>query len=318
MRHLLISIALFGACLMLFSACANRRVQPPIERDLTLIVPDTFVLPDIPASLTNPADRANYLVMNYWNRFDFDNENLIERPEITEQAFVNYIHILGYVSEQLAKKSIAHTLRKAQTNRNMYLHFVSLFEKYLYDVTSPFRNDPLYVFVLQQVIGARFLTEDEKSIYRFQLNMALRNRVGSRAANFTYTLASGESGTLHALRSEYTLLIFSDPSCATCSAILEQLNRCAGINAAFARNVPSRTMLTVLTIYPHSGRDAWLAYVPTMPERWIHGHNQDLEIVRRRLYNIRTFPTIYLLDRNKRVILQGASVEEVGVFFSHQ
>jgi hypothetical protein len=316
MKRFFIAITIFGACMIVFSACANRRAQPPLVRDVSIIVPDTFVMLDIPTSLTNPADRAEYLVMNYWNRFDFANESLIERPEITEQAFVNYIHILSYVADNLAKKSITHTLRKAQESRKMYIHFVSLFEKYLYSVTSPFRNHSLYVHVLQEVTRSRFLTEAEKSPFRIQLDMALRNRVGSRAANFSFTLPSGERGTLRGLRSQYTLLVFFDPACTISSAVIERLNNCDSINAALARNVPLRTMLTILTIYPHSDRDKWLAHVPTMPERWLHGHNENLEIVQRQLYNIRTSPTIYLLDRNKRVILKDATVEEVEAFFS--
>jgi hypothetical protein len=317
MNRFLVTITFLGALMMVFSAySSSRKAQSPTLGAVSAVVPDTFVLPEIPASLTTPAERAEYLVINYWNRFDFTNEALIERPEITEQAFVDYINILNFVSQEIAKKSLSNTLRKAQENRQMYLHFVSLFEKYFYGIDSPFRNEPFYIFVLREVLASCFLSEIEKLPFQFQLEMALKNNVGSRAANFNYTLASGEIGNLHALQSEYTLLIFSDPACDVCAAIIRQLDGCERINATLAMNVPERAMLTVLTIYPHGNRDEWLAHLPSKPTNWIHGHDNGQEIARGRLYNIRAFPTIYLLDRDKNVILQNTTPEEVESFFS--
>jgi hypothetical protein len=317
MKHFFITIFFLCVFMIIAPACSSsRKAQQSIPRDMGIIVPDTFVLPEMPELLTNPAERAEFLVMNYWRRFDFANEKLIDRPEITEQAFVDYINILGYVPEDLAKKSISHTLNKARVSKKMYTHFVSLFEKYYYDIESPFHNESLYVHILQEILRSRTLSEAEKSPYRFQLEMAQKNSVGSRTADFHYTSATGETNTLYALRSEYTLLIFSDPVCTTCAAAIEQLNNCEKVNAALARNSSTRTLLTILTIYPNNNIDEWRANISTKPANWTHAFNPNMEIARRRLYDIRTFPTIYLLDRDKRVILKNASVEAVEAFFS--
>ena len=42
-----------------------------------------FRLPDVPAALTEPAERADYLALHYWDRFDFADTTLVRRPEIT-------------------------------------------------------------------------------------------------------------------------------------------------------------------------------------------------------------------------------------------
>ena len=36
---------------------------------------------------------------------------------------------------------------------------------------------------------------------------------------------------------------------------------------------------------------------------WIHGYDKGMEIMRKRLYDIKAFPTLYLLDSDKNVIL---------------
>lgn len=55
-----------------------------------------FRLPDVPAALTEPAERADYLALHYWDRFDFADTTLVRRPEITEQAFADFVCILPY------------------------------------------------------------------------------------------------------------------------------------------------------------------------------------------------------------------------------
>jgi len=100
------------------------------------------------------------------------------------------------------------------------------------------------------LVKSPLLSEEEVSRYAFQLEMALKNLVGQKANDFHYTLASGQSFSLYDLKSEYTLLIFANPGCPTCESVIAQLNNSKPLNDALAMNTPTRTMLTVLTIYP--------------------------------------------------------------------
>lgn len=284
--------------------------------DMTgLVVPDTFLLPHIPETLVDPFERAAYLVMHYWDRFDFTNRGLIDRPEITEQAFVNYIDVLNHVSKEKADESLVYTLGKASADTAMYAHFGAMFEKYLYDFNSPFRNEELYLPVIKQLEKSPLIPEGRKSSLRFQKEMAQKNRVGTRAANFSYTLASGKSHELYKLTSEYTLLIFSNPGCSTCEAVIERLTRSNEVNRALSLNNPGRTMLTILTVYPDEDLDEWLTYLPKMPATWVHGYDKGMKISREKLYDIRAIPTIFLLDKDKKVVLKDVSVDGVEHYF---
>lgn len=57
---------------------------------------------DVPVTLTAPEDRAAYLSLHYWDHFDFADTSLISRPEITEQAFVDFLGILPYTDRAQA------------------------------------------------------------------------------------------------------------------------------------------------------------------------------------------------------------------------
>ena len=314
---LVASTLVFGV----YACSSSKKAQNEISGEDSLrraqtILPDTFVLPDVPAALTNPDARAAYLVMHYWDRFDFADEKLILRPEITEQAFVDYINILTYVPLDKAKESLNYTLNKAETNGAMYAHFASLFDKYFYEPNSPFRNEEFYIPVLQEVTKSSFLSDADKSKYQFQLDMAMKNRVGQTAADFTYTLASGQSAKLHSVKSDYLVLMFSNPGCATCASVTEALTKSAALNHAFSMNTSARTMLTILTVYPDADINGWKAHLSHLPTNWIHAYDKGMLITKQKLYDIKAIPTLYLLDKDKKVILKDTSIEAIEAFFA--
>ncbi len=309
---------ILGATACSSSRKASSNVEIKRTGSSTQIVSENiFHLPQIPEVITSPEERGKFLVMHYWDRFDFSNERLISRPEITEQAFVDYIHILqNYVSFEDAKKSLHYTLKKMKENDAMHAYFASLFEKYLYEPNSPFRNEEFYLVVLKQLIKSSSLSKEEKSKYKFQLSMANKNRVGKKAANFNYTLASGETLSLYSIKSDYLLLIFFDPECSTCDAVIRQIKESESVNNAMKMNSPTRTMLTVLTVYPGENLNVWLDYLPQLPAEWTNAYDQGMVITKKNLYDINTYPILYLLDKNKKVILKDPPVEAVDGFFS--
>lgn len=107
--------------------------------------PKMFRTVDVPMLLDTPEQRAEYVAKNYWNHFDFSDTSYVDLPEVTEQAFADYVNLLGQMHGELASQSVRITLSKAEADSAMYGYFVGLFEKYLYDPNSPMRNEELYI-----------------------------------------------------------------------------------------------------------------------------------------------------------------------------
>ncbi|MFA7389015.1 MAG: DUF5106 domain-containing protein [Proteiniphilum sp.] len=319
MRYLVWFILFAGLTLFSSLSCSSSKKSGTESRETygtETVVPDTFVFPQVPEALTDPDERAQYLIRHFWDRFDFADSGLTKKPAITEQAFVDYIHLLSIHPAGESAESLLQTLRRAEADTVMYRYFVSLMEKYFYDPNSPFRNEEHFIPVLKVITGSRLLEDAERSRYNFLLEMTLLNRVGDKANNFTFTLPSGESGALYDIKSQYLLLIFSNPGCPTCEAVTRRLDSSAPLNKALALNSPTRSMLTILTIYPDSDLEEWRAYLPQMPQQWLHVYDPGMAITRRRLYDVKAIPTIYLLDSDKTVILKDTSIEAVESFFS--
>ena len=275
-----------------------------------------FPLPKIPESIEDSKERGIYLSKHYWEEFPFNDVSLINQQKITEQAFVDYINVLNFIPFKHARRSIRYLFVKAQTNSEMYAHFASLFEKYYYNADSPYRNEELYIPVLETILKHDILSEDDFNKYHFQEEMIHKNRVGSKATDFVYTLENGDWKRMHALKSNYLILFFSTPDCSKCLPVANSIHNSEVLAKVCSLNSFSRTMLCVLNVYPESNIALWQDSLSIMPQKnWIHSYDKSMILTNKRVYNLKALPTIYLLDKNKRIILKDTSLEEIESFF---
>ena len=276
-----------------------------------------FPLPEIPESIKDNRERAIYLSKSYWEAFPFNDTSLISKTEVTEQGLVDYIHILNYIPFNDAKKSLNTLFSQAQENPKMYTHFASLFQKYYYDADSPFRNEELYIPTLDIILKSNVLSASDQEIYDFQREMIHKNRVGTKASDFVYTLFDGENKRMREFKSDFLILFFTNPNCSICSDITDEINNSEVLKKVFSHNSFNRNMLTVMSIYPGSDVKLWYEKLSSMPEKnWINGYDNGMVLTNKRVYDIKAIPTIYLLDKNKRIILKDTSLEEIESYFS--
>ena len=50
--------------------------------------------------------------------------------------------------------------------------------------------------------------------------------------------------------------------------------------------------------------DDWHKHYADIPSQWINGYDKGCHIERENLYNIRAIPALYLLDKDKRVLVK--------------
>lgn len=288
--------------LLIFNACnGQQRVKPNKEQAVT----PAFEMVSVPAMITDEGQRANYLVIHYWDKFNFKDTTFIHLPEITEQAFSDFIDVLKYVSSETADSAIKGMMSKAEADSTMFVYFADLYEKYLYDPNSPMRNEELYIPVLQSVINCSMIDEVNKIRPSHQLELAMKNRVGEPATNFTFTLANGKKGTLYDVKSDYMLLYFYNPDCHACKEVTEQL-AASGVLKEWEKN----KKIKVLAVYPDEDLEAWTAHISSMPSGWINSYDETVGLKNDEVYDLKAIPTLYLLDKNKNVLLKDATFRQ--------
>ena len=305
-----------SSLLLLFSlctACGNGKIHSGTQTDILSDTITTFVLPAIPPMLNTPELRADYLVRHYWDHVNFADTNFIHHPEITEQAWVDYIDILKIVPAKKADTALKEVFVQAEKEKKFYLYMTDLANKYLYDPNSPMRNEELYISVLDAMLASPILNNTEKIRPQARRELAQKNRVGTKALNFIYTLVSGKEDSLYGVNALYTLLFINNPGCHACTETIETLKQASAINQAIAQK-----QLQILAIYPDIDLEEWHKHLSNFPKEWINGYDKKQVIETQHLYDLKAIPTLYLLDKNKVVILKDATVMEIDDFLTRQ
>ena len=269
----------------------------------------TFKLPEIPSVITSPSERAAYLVAHYWDNFNFLDTSLVHMPDISEQALCNYIDALRYGTAEDDSLSIMTMLHKAAADSTMYGYFVKLYEKYLYDPNSPQRNENLYIYVLRSMLAEPVLSPVNKIRPQSLLDLAVKNRIGSKATDFTYTLSNGSSKKMSMLKTDYLFLYFYDPECENCKKVTEEMKSSNLLREAIATG-----KVKILCVYPDEDMAAWHRHLSNLPSEWINSYDHTISIKNNQIYDLKAMPTIYLLNKDKIVLLKDCTLPELENF----
>lgn len=270
-----------------------------------------FTLPAIPDTLQTVESRSSYLVAHYWDRFSFaDSLQFMNQPEMVEQALVDYVDLFRLVPAAEAENSLSALMDQASVTLNGFLFFYNTLEKYLYDATSPMRNEALFIPVLQKMMASNKLSDDDKLRPAMLLKSVSKNKVGSMAADFSYTKPDGSRHQLSEVQTPLTLLLFFDPECDDCHQVIMRLEKTDVLNQLTADR-----QLTVLAVYPGENKRLWQTMAQHMLPTWEIGMDESQTIYNKELYDILGFPSMYLLDQHKTVILKDASLTALEEYF---
>lgn len=298
------ALPLLTALALTISACGGRapKALPPAT---------SFPYPEPPAMVTDQTQRVSYAVMHFWDKY-------FEAPSrynsgLTEQAFANYVTLLQMAPLPTVARAQDTLLCRAERSESardsasqVLEQILSLEEKYLYDVNSPYRNEEFYLPVLRHILAWPDVTEEARARAKRDLPLFSLNRLGEVAADFTYTLRNGRTGTLHGIKAERILMFFSNPGCENCKEIIEALSSSMAVQAQLQDG-----SLQVLNVYPDEDLGEWFAYMSHYPKNWINAFDAECIIRGDTIYSLRAIPSLYLLDSEKRVICKDAPLEEI-------
>ena len=289
-------------------ACGRR--TPSSRPAAEPAAPARVFLPAIAPSALSDEEKIDYLRWHYWDRFDFADTLFIREADtlMMAEAFARYAAILA--SRPTDGAPMDSLMRRAAASRPMLDYFAYLSATVLHDPNSPLRNDEFYIPVLRAQLASPWYDEWERLGPEYELQTAMQNRLGERANDFRYTLASGATGTLYGVRAEYVLVFINNPGCALCKEIREQI-----VSSPMLTEMIERGRLKVVALYPDEDLTEWRAYREKIPASWINGYDRGCVVRETNSYDLSAIPALYLLDSEKRVLVKDSTdvgyIEEV-------
>ena len=269
----------------------------------------SFPYPAIPDTLRSVEQRAGYLSEHYWDNYNFADTLLLKSKEVTEQGFVNFIDILNRFNLDNASKGVAHKdiaqkgiarkditqqgiaqkdiarkditqkgiacfTRKAFSNAAAKERFENLIEHYFEDQLSPVRNDRVYLIFLEEMKNSPCFNETEKERITFKIKTTNKNLPGDIAINFKFKDESGKEHQLSDYKDQKVILYFYDPDCENCHEVSAWLKQ---------QTIPADIKVLKMIADNH------ISYI----------------------YSLKNMPTIFLLDKENKVILKDCTAQEL-------
>ena len=308
-----ISRIVWAGILLLAVACGPRRAKAPASPAAR-----PFPAVEIPALITEPQERIQYASLHFWDRFlslAAPSDTLsffgIAKKDVEEQMgiFVTLLQQAPAAVGQEAMLAFMDGLEDAQRKApkgHILADMAGMTHHYLYDPTSPVRSEELYLPFVSRLAGSALVDPSLKTGYAWDARMCALNRPGTPAADFTFVDTRGRTRTLYGIQAGYILLIFGNPDCHACKELMEQMSTLPEVDALIESG-----RLKVLDIYIDEDIDLWKQKAADYPAAWINGYDPGFIIRTDLLYNVRALPSLYLLDKDKTVLLKDAETAQV-------
>jgi len=210
-------------------------------------------------------------------------------------------YMLGFasVNEEMTRFLLIKFVNRYLNQKYMWEDavFVHLFEKYFSSKTYSWLNEK----------GKKTITDRAYSL--------MANIMGNPAADIVLPDSSGNITGLYDLKADFTVVVFWDPTCGHCKEVLPRLD-----SFYHAKWKAAGLKLFAIAKETDGSKNDWLGFIRSAKlGEWTHVYYSKAEDKTRtdngipgysQLYDVQTFPTVYLLDKEKRIVAKKLTVEQ--------
>jgi thiol-disulfide isomerase/thioredoxin len=288
----------------------------------------TFLLqllqePEIPPASQHPGGKYDslyayqYFKSHFWDGINFFDERLIRTP-IFEAKLDKYFDQLVYPNADSVNKEIDWMLGYASVapdnEKFLLLKFVNRYiaMKYMWE-------DAVFVHLYEKYFAQRtypWLTDKGMKTIQDRAYNLMANILGNPAPDIDLPDTTGTNITLYRLASPYTVVLIWDPTCSHCKEIVPKVDslyknkwKTEGVKVfAMAKETDGNRNDWTTFIRQHHLEEWTNVYYSKADEKaridsGVPGYSQ--------LYDVLSFPTLYLLDKDKRIIAKKLSFEQI-------
>jgi thiol-disulfide isomerase/thioredoxin len=278
--------------------------------------------PELTGSLKNPKTKEdslaayNYYKGQYWDGVNFWDGRLAYTT-FFEEKLDKYFNQLVAPHPDSVIKEIDYMLGFAGINEEMtrflLIKFVNRYlnQKYMWE-------DAVFVHLFEKYFSNKnysWLTDKGKKTITDRAYSLMANIMGTPAADIVLPDTSGTITGLYDLKADFTLVVFWDPTCGHCKEVLPRLD-----SFYHAKWKEAGLKMFAIAKETDGARKDWLSFVQQYKlGEWTHVYYSKAEDKTRidnsipgysQLYDVQSFPTVYLLDKDKRIIAKKLTAEQ--------
>ena len=277
--------------------------------------------PEVPPASKQPGGKYDsayafhYFKDHYWDGLEFSDERLSRTP-VFEPRLDKYFRTLVSPDPDSIEKEADHMLLYSRVSKPMFQYLMVYFvQKYV----NPeyMGQDAVFVHLFDKYINAgetEFFTEKYRKYLNDRAYSIMANLIGQPAANLEMVDSQGALRPLYGVNANYTIVCFWDPTCSHCKEVVPKLD-------SMYKAKWKAEGVRIYGVLVDGTRDQWLQFIKDHNlSDWTHvyetkEHQDATEKAGqpgfRQLYDVYQTPTLYLLDKDKRIIAKKLSYEQL-------
>ena len=260
---------------------------------------------------------ANYefYKKHYWDGISFMDDRVIRTPFFLPKVEKYFRDILVPSADTIIKEA-DYLLLLARTNTEMYKFLLNwLTDEYIYP--KYMGQDAVFVHLFEEYHSkgvSNWLNEKQLIAISNRAYMVLSNLIGDKAADLDMVDTLGKPYHLYDVNAEYTVVCFWDPTCSHCR---EEVPRLDSLYQAKWK----QQGVKIYGVLSENEKEKWLKFIQENNLKdWIHVYQTDetkkaiTDSQRpgyKQLYDITQTPTLYLLDKEKRIIAKKLTLQQM-------
>lgn len=269
----------------------------------------------IPIGYKNPDSirwvlNYNYNKDHFFDNIDLNDERLIRTPLLYSRLDSFFTNVLVQ-SPDTINKEIDKLINKCSSNYKMF-QFVSVYLFNHFRESEIMGHDAVMVKIADDIYlsgKADWVTREFKDDLRKQIDLIRPNLIGKKAENMVMDSYKGIFVSLYDVEKDFTVLYFWEPNCGHCQEATPKLK------AYYDK--PKDYSLEVFAVCTTADKEKWTKYIEDNKITWINGWDPKRISHFDFYYNVQSTPTIYVLDKNKKIIAKKLAVEEIGPFIDN-
>lgn len=269
-------------------------------------VPIGFANPDSVIWVRN----YNYNKNHFFDNIDLMDERLLRTPILYARLDAFFSNVL-IQSPDTINREIDKLIKKCSGNYKIF-QFVAVYLFNHFRESEIMGHDAVLVKLADDIYlsgKADWVTKEFKDDLRKQIDLIRPNLIGKKAENIVMDSYKGIFVSLFDIEKEFTILYFWEPDCGHCKEATPKLK------AYYDK--PKDYSMEVFAVCTTSDKTKWTKYIEDNKLAWINGWDPQRSSHFDFYYNVQSTPTIYILDKNKKIIAKKLAVEEIGPFIDN-
>ena len=277
------------------------------------------ILHSNPANRQDSLENYNYYKDHYWDGVSFMDDRIIRTPFFLPKFERYYREILIQAPDSIIK-DIDYRLLYARNAPEMFKFMLNWFtDEYLNPKIMG--QDAVFVHLFEKYHSkglTSWLNEKQMETISRRAYMQMSNLIGVNAANLEMVDSTGKRSNLYDLKADYTLVIFWDPSCGHCK---EEVPR---IDSIYRASWKAHNLRIYSVLSDNDKKQDWVNYIKEQKiGDWTNVYEtKEMEKAVtdaqragfRQLYDVTQTPTLFLLDKEKRIIGKKLGWEQLNDF----